>query len=571
MTYPDGRTISYQRDALGRITSVSYDDKVIATYYWLGSRIIAKTIGDFEYSAVIDSLGRTEVESYNGLGFEYDYLNHTYRLTARNTIDYGYDTLGRVTSEDAASYTCDILGNPTNATEDNLIYTLDNEDRVTQVNDVSSILAQYTYDRLGKRTSKTANSETTYFAYDKFGNVIAEYIQDGNSVVWQKDYVYGALGELIYMQLPKTTTSNQDAEDLMSFLDAWLCNPDCTQDNLYWDFDDNNQINFVDWAGYCDDFAEAFRDNGRYVLTDFRGSVIGATDANGSLITIGYNAWGTPSYTGDLEGLNVLWNGYYLDGETGNYYLRNRYYSPLERKFVTQDPRGINPDENWNNPFDAISQYRDGFGLQVYATGDPINNTDPWGLKSICCKIKTTTTSYMPPGMGFPPGMPYPIPYKTTTCSQQTIAGCEGQKATKTCKCHYRGNPDIKVDGANDKKCEWCTIDLRFRYIKGWQRINPFKSIVPLHATVTMRCDDGKYNSYISKYPLKDDPDHGDIPDDEKYLRKEYGIVVASCSTSQEKAVGVYQEKINTLQGWFRSGTCIGFSTSTFNDMCGCP
>jgi len=303
--------------------------------------------------------------------------------------------LGRVTSEDAASYTCDILGNPANATEDNLIYTLDNEDRVTQVNDVSSILAQYTYDRLGKRMSKTAGSETTYFAYDKFGNVIAEYVQDGNDVVWQKDYVYGALGELVYMQLPKTTTSNQDAEDLIDFLDAWLCNPDCTQDNLYWDFDDNNQINFVDWAGYCDDFAEAFRDNGRYVLTDFRGSVVGMTDSNGVFIEISYNAWGTPSYTGDLEGLNVLWNGYYYDAETENYYLRNRYYSPLERRFITEDPRGINPDGNWDNPFDAILQYSDGFGLQVYCQGDSINNKDPYGLESCglfvrCGKLEET-------------------------------------------------------------------------------------------------------------------------------------------------------------------------------------
>ena len=253
--------------------------------------------------------------------------------------------------------------------------------------DGSNVIAKYSYDQLGRRTSKTVDDVNTYFAYDKNGNVIAEYVQDGNDVVWQKDYVYGALGELIYMQSPKTTASNQDAEDLVSFLDAWLCNPDCTQDNLYWDFDDNNQINFVDWAGYCDDFAEAFRDNGRYVLTDFKGSVVGMTDSNGVFIEISYNAWGTPSYTGDLEGLNVLWNGYYYDAETENYYLRNRYYSPLERRFVTQDPRGINPDENWNNPFDVISQYRDGFGLQVYVTGDPINNTDPWGLDTPGCSM----------------------------------------------------------------------------------------------------------------------------------------------------------------------------------------
>ena len=41
------------------------------------------------------------------------------------------------------------------------------------------------------KISKTVNNETTYFAYDKFGNVIAEYAQDGNNVVWQRNYIYG--------------------------------------------------------------------------------------------------------------------------------------------------------------------------------------------------------------------------------------------------------------------------------------------------------------------------------------------------------------------------------------------
>ena len=51
--------------------------------------------------------------------------------------------------------------------------------------------------------------------------------------------------------------------------------------------------------------------------------------------------------------------------------------------FVTEDPRGTNPDENWNNPFVVISQYKDGFGLQVYCQGDPVNMKDPYGLTTI--------------------------------------------------------------------------------------------------------------------------------------------------------------------------------------------
>jgi len=74
-----------------------------------------------------------------------------------------------------------------------------------------------------------------------------------------------------------------------------------------------------------------------------------------------------------------LWNG--------NYYLKNRYYSPIERRFLTEDPHGTIPDENWNNPFGILNQYADGYGLQVYAGFNPITGRDDWGQKSVC-KIK---------------------------------------------------------------------------------------------------------------------------------------------------------------------------------------
>jgi RHS repeat-associated protein len=147
--------------------------------------------------------------------------------------------------------------------------------------------------------------------------------------------------------------------------------------------DSDNDINFVDWALIdANNFTGAFADNGKFLLTDFRGSVIGMADEQGSITAdISYDAWGNPYYTDGLEGLSILWNGYYYDSETGNYYLRNRYYSPTERRFITDDPKGIRPDNNWNNTFDVHSQYDNGYGLQVYCESDPINCKDYWGLE----------------------------------------------------------------------------------------------------------------------------------------------------------------------------------------------
>lgn len=190
-------------------------------------------------------------------------------------------------------------------------------------------------------------------------------------------------------------------DDLFDFCFAWLCYPSCDSNDLLWDYNSDNNIDFEDWAYHEPNINDVNifygSDNGRYILTDFMGSVIGIAKEDGSTVEINYNAWGVPYYTGGLDGLNILWNGYYSDAETGNYYLRNRYYSPLERRFITEDPRGIVPDGIWNNRFSILDQYADGFGLEVYCQSDPLNSKDIWGLyyfnfpmaKSGTCGIRT--------------------------------------------------------------------------------------------------------------------------------------------------------------------------------------
>jgi len=186
-----------------------------------------------------------------------------------------------------------------------------------------------------------------------------------------------------HMRSPQTSHMNDALANFIDFAEAWLCYPYCTQDELLWDINADDQINLIDWAAAdANDLSGAFLTNGCYLLTDFRNSVIGKVNPDGGVDEISYDAWGTPyvSQGVDLEGLSILWNGYYFDNETGNYFLRNRYYSPPERRFLTQDPHGVNPDENWNNPFSIKDQYDDGCGLRVYAQGDPLNNRDDWGL-----------------------------------------------------------------------------------------------------------------------------------------------------------------------------------------------
>jgi RHS repeat-associated protein len=233
-----------------------------------------------------------------------------------------------------------------------------------------------------------------FIVYDKMGNEISEYEQIGTgSINWSRDYVYGAGGEAVYMQMPSSTAMNAAFEDYLEFAEAWLCSPSCTTAELVWDttgWDDVNdqwdsedgQVDFYDFIHNGASFEGMYDINANYLLTDYKGSVIAISDEYGDTDEIAYDAWGnaTVAQGVDLNGLSILWNGYYYDYETGNYYLKNRYYSPVERSFITEDPHGVNPDGNWNNFFAPLNQYRDGFGLSVYAGSDPVNMRDDWGL-----------------------------------------------------------------------------------------------------------------------------------------------------------------------------------------------
>ena len=176
----------------------------------------------------------------------------------------------------------------------------------------------YTYDENGIRTSKTVNGKTTYYN-TKDGVILSQ--TDGT-------------------------------------------------DTFYFQYDSNGTpLGFV-WNG-----------TQYFYLTNQMGDVISITDAQGiELVQYEYDAWGKCVSTlttndNDIEvklaNINpIRYRGYYLDSETGYYYLQSRYYDPDICRFINADITEI---------LKISKNIQYGNNLFAYCRNNPINSSDPSG------------------------------------------------------------------------------------------------------------------------------------------------------------------------------------------------
>lgn len=90
---------------------------------------------------------------------------------------------------------------------------------------------------------------------------------------------------------------------------------------------------------------------------DTWGNVLSVKNASGAAIT-------DPNHVGNLNPFR--YRGYYLDTETGLYYLLSRYYDPVTHRFINGDALIDISDIQNNNTF-------------AYCANNPVNNEDPTG------------------------------------------------------------------------------------------------------------------------------------------------------------------------------------------------
>ena len=122
-----------------------------------------------------------------------------------------------------------------------------------------------------------------------------------------------------------------------------------------------------------------------YYTRNSRGNIVGIYNGAGQLRAhYEYDAWGNTLSVTDQNGnaitssthignLNPFrYRGYYLDTETGLYYLMSRYYDPVTHRFV-------NADGYFQSGRDVLDS-----NMSAYCRNNPISFVDPTGKK---CKI----------------------------------------------------------------------------------------------------------------------------------------------------------------------------------------
>ena len=309
-----------------------------------------------------DSQNRITATGYYRIDDYYKYDKNGQLIYADNYLDdctstFSYDSRGNILKVDKYKYndenhTLDNLDNKTVLTSKTFSYSNDEwKDELTAVNGTP-----LTYDENGNVLTYGDKS----FTWNTGRNL--ESIVDGNN---KYSYTYDENGIRTSKTVKgKTTYYNTKDGVILSQTDG--------TDTLYFQYDSNGTpLGFV-WNGT------------QYLyLTNQTGDVISITDAQGNeIVQYDYDPWGKcnflqpmiadEKFANDIANINpIRYRGYYLDSETGYYYLQSRYYDPDICRFINADVYNI--PQNSKEDFAGIN-------LFAYCNNEPINSLDINGL-----------------------------------------------------------------------------------------------------------------------------------------------------------------------------------------------
>jgi len=394
MTYPDGRAVSYARDALERVSAIQ------ATLNHVASVPIGSALqynADSTLAGMTFGNGIVETRAYDPVGRLVSQI-----VGAVDTRAYGYNAVG------------DLVAKQTSAETDQ--FTYDALDRLTGEGRSQGSVTQsngFGYDPNGNRLAEIRNGATTALAYtvdtnrliqigsstlslDPAGNTISDtagarqfYYSAANHLQWisQKGlpiagYLYNGLGQrtgkltlqgislyhydIFGRLISETTVGSQPSRDYV-----WAGGTPIAQIDHWVPIGSMLQI------AHCSLGPDGKIDWVSFLHTDGIGTPRVATDASQHVVWRNDGeAFGEslPTQTVPPGAYPVIVNlrnaGQYFDQETGLFYNLARYYNPQTGRYITSDPIG----------------QAGGLNTYAYVGGNPISYADPLGLAPLSWK-----------------------------------------------------------------------------------------------------------------------------------------------------------------------------------------
>lgn len=498
MTDRRGRVTEYAYDALNRVTQVSDADGRITTYaYDLAGNL--SRIGDTESGDLLMS---------------HDALNRLIEVVApQGTVSYAYDAIGRrvtrtISGGDVTAYTYDNANRlKTVALQGKTaVYNYDAAGRLTDRALPNGMTVAYSYDTADRvtsieyRKSDAAPVETITYAYDSSGQRVEKALGSGSVQETPFEALYdeanrltqitvaGEVFSLSYDENGNLASKSGPVSGTTSF--TWnarnqLASLSRSAGNASFRYDAQGRriektVNGVT-TGFLYDGAQAIAElkgnsldtvyhigleidevlaryapiGNKTLLTDALMSVIAQANDDETVSNFyAYSPYGETTALGPDEGNPLQYTGRENDG-TGLYYYRARYYDPILKRFMNEDPIGV----------------ADGPNVMAYVRGNPIDFSDPTGLyhgsrggdpypgcpgNDACCRA----------GLCPPPGKQTEL-----CCDERKLAECmkdvPSLASCRGCTPPFWNNPNCWACGASAANTAKCYFDACKRVPKG--------------------------------------------------------------------------------------------------------